>query len=158
MLTLARESLYEVVEDIAPLLSAHSRELTNNRDRVVLDPMWEKYAQLEASAPNALQIFTAREDGKLVGYAVFMVQPHLHYRALFPAINDLLYTRPEERGTTGLRLIRFCEQELAAVAHKIVWHAKPGTVLEKLLPKLGYAPEESIWGKFLDKSAAAQEN
>lgn len=154
MLALARESLYEVVEDITPLLPRHSRELTNNRDRVVLDPMWEKYAALEASG-DVLHIYTARDDGALVGYAVFFVQAHLHYRSLFPAINDLLWVKPEERGTSGLRLIRFCEQELAAVADKIVWHSKPDTVLEKLLPRMGYAMEETIWGKFLDKSATA---
>lgn len=149
MTDFARELLFEVVEDITPLLQLHYEELTRNKDRVRLDPMWEKYAQLEASARDALQIFTARDAGALVGYAAFFVQPHLHYRDLFPAINDVVFVHPQHRGATGLRLIRYCERELKPFAQKIVFHVKPDTPMAALLPKLGYALEEHVFGKFL---------
>lgn len=149
MVTFAREILFEVVEDVQPLLQLHYEELTLNRDRVKLDPMWEKYAQLEASHRDALQIFTARDEGALVGYAAFFVQPHLHYRSLFPAINDVIFVHPQRRDSTGLRLIRHCERELKPYAQKIVFHVKPDTPMAALMPKLGYALNEHVFGKFL---------
>lgn len=156
MTTFAREILFEVIDDIQPLLQLHYGELTRDKDRVKLEPMWERYAQLEATGRDLLQIFTARDDdGALVGYACFFVQAHLHYRALFPAINDVLFIRPDRRDSTGLRLIRFCERELKPYADKIVFHVKPGTPMAALLPRLGYALEEHIFGKFLTNPTAA---
>lgn len=141
--------VFEVIEDIMPLLDMHYAELTRDKDRVKLDPMWERYAQLEASGRDALQVYTARNGETLVGYAAFFVQPHLHYRALFPAINDVVYVHPEHRGSVGLRLIRHCERELKPFAHKIVFHVKSDTPMAALLPRLGYALEEHVFGKFL---------
>lgn len=145
----AREVLEQVVQDITPLLLLHYEELTLHKDRVKLNPHWDNYACLEATSHHALQIFTARDAGALVGYAVFFVQPHPHYRDLLTAHNDLLFVHPQHRGTTGLRLIRYCERQLAPHAHKVLWHVKPGTPLAALLPKLGYGLEEHIFATFL---------
>lgn len=152
MVTLAREILFEVVEDVQPLLQAHYEELCLSKDRMALDPMWERYAQLEATDRDALQIYTARDEGALIGYAAFFVTAHLHYRAFIPAINDVLFISPVARGSTGLRFIRYCEQELARFAQKIVWRVKSGTPMHLLLqhPKLGYALDELAYGKFLN--------
>lgn len=150
MVTFAREILFEVVEDAQPLLELHYEELARHKDRVKLAPMWEKYAQLEASDANALQIFTARTDrGELVGYASFFVQPHLHFRDLFPAINDLVFVHPAHRNGTGVALLRHCERELKAFAQDIVFRAQPGTALDRLLPRIGYEHEENVWRKAL---------
>jgi hypothetical protein len=143
-----------VVEDVQPLLALHYEELTLNKERVKLDPMWERYAQLEASHRDALQIFTARDDGALVGYAAFFVQPHLHYRALFPAINDVIFVHPQRRNSTGLAPDPLLRARAEAVrAEDRQFHVKPATPMAALLPKLGYGvngePEELIFGKFL---------
>jgi L-amino acid N-acyltransferase YncA len=150
MTTFAREILFEVIDEIQPLLALHYAELARNKDRVKLEPMWERYAHAEASGRDAFQIYTARdEQGVLVGYAAFFVQPHMHYRELFPAINDVIFVHPQHRDSTGLRLIRFCERELQKYAHKIVFHVKLDTPMAALLPRLGYALEEHVYGKFL---------
>lgn len=138
MLTLARERLPEVLEDVHPLLEDHYTELARHRDRVALKPGWERYARLEQA--NALRIFTAREEGTLVGYAAFICTPHLHYADLFLASNDVLFLHAaHRRGRTGLRLIGFCEDELtrefAGRPLAIAWHAKPNTSLEAILRK-----------------------
>lgn len=149
MVAFAREILFEVVEDVQPLLQAHYEELCLHKDRMALDPMWERYAQLEASHRDALQIYTAREHGALVGYAAFFVSAHLHYRAFIPAINDVVFVAPSARGSTGVRFIRHCEQELKPFAHKVVWRVKPDTPMAKLLARLEYAVDEIAYGKFL---------
>jgi hypothetical protein len=147
----AREHLAGVMPDIAPLLQLHYQELTRNKDRVKLDPQWDKYEQIEASAPDALQVFTARQARALVGYAAFFVHAHPHYRELVVAANDVIFVHPDLRGSAGVRLIRFCERSLAATAHKVLWHVKPGTAMQSLLAHqhMGYELEELMYGKFL---------
>lgn len=151
-IALQQETLYDIAHEVDALLQMHYEELCLNKDRVKLSPMWEKYAALEQA--GCFVVFTARNDGELIGYSAFFIQPHLHYSSLVVASNDVLFIRPDQRGSTGLRLVKFSEQQIAAMKKdggelKIVWRAKLNTALESLLPKLGYATEEVSFGKIL---------
>jgi L-amino acid N-acyltransferase YncA len=149
MIEFGTERLYEVAGEADALLRLHYEELTLNKDRVKLDPMWQRYAELERV--GVLHVFTARDRSDLVGYAAFFVQPHMHYADLSAALNDVLFLHPAHRqGTTGIRFLKYCEQQLKALgAHKIVWHAKLDTSLIPILKRLGYITEEISLGKFL---------
>lgn len=148
-ITYRKEFLYEVVNEVDGLLKLHYDELTRNKDRVTLAPMWEEYAALERM--GRFHVFTARQGSQLIGYSAFFVQKHLHYEALITAMNDVLFLHPDHRlGMTGIRLIKFCEAELAKLgAHKLCWHAKLDTSLIPILRRLGYATEEVSLAKFL---------
>ena len=148
MITLQKEVLYDVVDEVEPLLKMHYDELTLNKERIKLDPMWERYAALEQA--EALVIYTARDNGKLVGYSAFFVAKHMHYAALTIVANDVLFLHPDHRtGRTGIRLIKFCESSLRELlgSFKLTWHAKCGTNLENVLPKMSYVKEEVILSK-----------
>jgi hypothetical protein len=144
-----KEFLCDVIAEVEPLLRLHYEELTLNKDRVKLDPDWDRYAQLEHA--GAFHVLTARDDGHLIGYSAFFLAPHLHYRGLTVANNDVLYLHPERRmGPTGIRLIRFSEASMKTLgADKITWHAKYSNDLKQILVRLGYADEEAIMGKML---------
>ena len=149
MITFQRESLCQVVDEIDTLLKLHYQELTLNKDKIKLNPRWNEYAMLESL--GRISVYTARDAGKLVGYSAFFVHHHLHYSDTIVAINDVLFLHPDHRkGTTGVRLIRFCEQDLRLQdVQKIVWHAKVDTNLERLMPLLGYRVEDVMYGKML---------
>ena len=149
MITFHKEFLCEVVNEVDALLKLHYEELTRNKDRVKLDPIWTDYAALEQA--GRFHVFTAREDGLLVGYAAFFVQQHLHYRDLRVAMNDVLFLNPEHRlGMTGIRLLKFCETELKKLGvQKLVWHAKLDTSLIPILHRLNYQTEEISLARFL---------
>lgn len=133
------------------LTQLHYEELTRHKEVVKLNPMLGKYAELERS--GVLRVYTAREEEALVGYAFFFLHRHLHYADLVLAMNDLLFVDPQHRGSAGVRLIKFCERELTqAGAHKIVWHAKPGTLLVELLGKMGYQSEEIMLARLTASS------
>jgi GNAT superfamily N-acetyltransferase len=149
MISYHKESLCDVIAEVEPLLRLHYDELTLNKDRVKLDPDWERYANLEHA--GGFHVLTARDGDRLVGYSAFFLNTHIHYRDLRVANNDVLYLHPEcRKGMTGIRLIKFSEGWMKALgADKITWHAKYSNDLKQILVRLGYADEEAIMGKML---------
>ncbi len=148
MITYQKELLFEVLPDIEPLLAMHYEELTLNKARIVLNPMWEKYALLEQA--GVLNIYTARQKGKLIGYSWFFINQHMHYADLTVAVNDVLFLHPDHRtGRTGIRLIQYCERELEKQLgkFKMVWHAKLVNDLADILKRMGYQTEEIMMAK-----------
>jgi GNAT superfamily N-acetyltransferase len=153
MITYQQESLFDIVNEVDDLLRLHYEELCLNRDKIKLDPMWDRYAELERS--GNLVLFTVRDDKKLIGYSAFLVTKHLHYGMLTLAINDVLFLHPDYRsGRIGIKLIRMCESyfediKTPDVEIKMVWHAKFDTSLEKLLRSMNYTAEEISFGRIL---------
>lgn len=147
MITYQREALCTIAMDVDELLEMHYEELTLNKDRIRLAPIWSRYAALEAA--EAFVAFTARKDGELIGYSAFFVNRHLHYEDIVSAVNDVLFLHPDHRlGMTGVKLIKFSEQQLQSMgAHKVIWHAKHNTTLIPLLQRMGYVSEEVVLGK-----------
>lgn len=149
MITIQREMLWQVASDVEQLLQEHYQELCMHKHIKKLNPAWDRYSALESS--GALVAFTVRDDGKLIGYSAFIVQPHIHYADLLVGGNDVLFlTKSHRQGRTGLRLIRFCEEQLEKLGVRVItWHAKPGTDLIPILERTGYKTEEVILGKIL---------
>jgi len=146
-----RETLFDVIEEVQPLLDAHYLELAKNRERVKLDPDWTRYAEMERA--GTMLLFTARKDQRLIGYAAFFACPHPHYRDLMLVSNDLLFLDAEHRvGRTGVRLIKFCEEQVRAQYSGevcITWHAKEQTTLAAILPRMSYGVQDIVFSKLL---------
>jgi hypothetical protein len=81
-----------------PTSRTHWREITHYAD-IPLDPDIDTYNTMEVI--GALRCFTAREQGRLVGYAVFFIRHNLHYRSSLQAMQDVLFVLPEHRGRVG---------------------------------------------------------
>jgi GNAT superfamily N-acetyltransferase len=148
-LTFHTERLWAVADDIEPLLQLHYDEIALHKEAIPLDPDWNRYACLDER--GELAIYTARDDGNLVGYGVFFVHDHPHYASTLVAANDLLFLHPDyRRGGLGLRLIRYCEQQLKARGVvKLTWHIKFAHDWSAILHRQGYLDEEKIVGKIL---------
>lgn len=138
-----------IIEDIKPLIQLHYEEIALHQDLIPLDPDWEKYKRL--ADQGMLFIATARDQDVLVGYSVFFIIDHMHYRSTRMASNDVLFLHPKYRtGMTGVRLIKFCEAELAKQkVVKVMWHIKFAHDFRKILYRLGYNDEDAIVGKIL---------
>jgi hypothetical protein len=145
----ASELLCEVVQEVQPLLQMHWEELTRNKEIAKLAPMWEEYAALEQM--GRFVVFTARDDGKLVGYNAFFINKHIHYAGMTLAQNDVFFLVPDHRrGTAALRFLRYCEDQLRELgAMKLTYHCKTVNNFAPILHRLGFADEELIVGKVL---------
>ena len=136
MLKIAVETLADVKEECVDLIATHWVEIAVWPD-IPLDPDWSGYENLEKA--GMLVIYTVRnETNQLVGYAVFFMRKHLHYKGHSWAANDIIWVHPDYRdGKIGTNLVQFWEQDLQArgihVVHVNVKVAHPalGLVLRR---------------------------
>lgn len=150
MITLGSETIFDVIDEVEPLLRAHYCELAKNQDRVHLKPDWDRYVALERI--GGFLLYTARdENAELVGYAAFFASTHPHYMELMLVSNDVLYLAPSHRvGRTGIRLIRYCEERIFATYGKqcaLTWHCKENTPLAGMLGRMGYGVQDVVMSK-----------
>ena len=149
MITYQQESLVTTKEDARPLLEKHWEEIALNKDTIKLNPDWDAYADLEDA--GILKIFTARLDGKLIGYFVTFVRSHIHYKDHLFAYNDILYLDKDYRkGFTGAKLMKFAEKCLKDDGVSVlVVNTKRHKPFDVLLKWLGYKHIENIYSKVL---------
>ena len=144
------EPVLLVKPEMEPMLEDHYQELTLHKDKIKLAPDWELYDRMEKA--QQFYLLTARDgdSNELLGYSAWFVKPHIHYKETIVAANDVLFLRKDQRtGMTGIKLIKFSEQEMRKYAHKITWHVKGEPDFRPILHRLGYADEDVIVGKML---------
>lgn len=152
-ITMRRELLSDALwNEAMPLLKQHWQEIAHYPD-IVLDPDRDQYLALEEA--GMIRCFTARVAGEqLVGYAVFFVRPALHYAGSVQAYQDVLYLDPSARGGTGIRFVRFCDEQLEKSAIQVVYHhVKQAHNFGPMLERMGYELVDLIFAKRLDKGA-----
>lgn len=150
VVTIRSSTLEELQAHGEALFREHWDEVALNKRVMRLDPDWDTYRRLEASGVMlCLAAFEGLEANTLVGYAVTFVHQHLHYRGLTYAQNDVLFvTARHRKGSVGLSLIEeTAKAARARGARLLVWHAKEGTKLDALLPRLGYGVQDVIYSK-----------
>ena len=146
-----RESFDALWADADALLERHWREIAAYDD-IELAVDVDRYREMERA--DSLRILTARADDVLIGYAVFVVHTHGHYRHSKQALQDVFYVHPDHRGVRiGLKLIDASEAMLKAEGVQVVYqHVKCAhPELGRLLEHRGYTRSEWIYGKRLDR-------
>lgn len=145
----ALENLAKVRREIEPLLEEHWKEIALNKDKIKLNPDWRAYADLDSI--NALRIYTARKDGKLMGYFVIIVSKSLHYRDHLFANNDIIFlTKPARKGLTGVKLIKFALDSLEAEGvTKVHINTKAHQPFDAILERLGFEEIERVYSLML---------
>ena len=136
-------------KDREKLLNAHWEEVALNKDKIKLNPDYDRYYELEEL--GILKIFTVRDSGSLVGYFACFVMPHLHYKDHYFATNDVIYISPEHRrGFTALKLIKFAEKCLKEDGVSVIQiNTKAHKSFSPLLERMGYKQNDILYGKCL---------
>lgn len=149
MVAFAREHVDDVIDEIQPLLNEHWLEIASYPD-IPFNPNYDQYRLAETS--GQLRIFTARSDDRLIGYAIYLVSPALHYWQSLQAKQDVLYLLPAHRnGRVGWRLIEFADESLRRDGVQVVHqHVKIAHNFGPLLERLGYTRLEYLYWRRLD--------
>jgi GNAT superfamily N-acetyltransferase len=144
-----QEFLATVKKDIRPLLERHWNDIAVNKDKIKLNPDWDAYHSLEQD--GKLKIFTAREQGELVGYFVVIVHRNLHYKDHLFASNDVIFLHPDHRkGRTGIKLVQFSEKCLKEDGVSVLAiNTKVHKPFDKLMQFLGFCLVERIYSKYI---------
>ena len=140
----------EFIEALKGVLPEHYDELCVTKDFPLM-PDYEAYGRLQVA--GLLRCITVRENSQLIGYAIFIVQPHLHYRSCKTAFEDIYFLRKEERkGRVGIRLFQFAEDVLKKEGvDRIVMHTKIHMDNSRLFDYLGYKLTDKLFTKILEK-------
>lgn len=149
-LKIQQEPFSRWCREAVPLFEEHWLEVGTDRDKIKLNVDFEKFFALERL--RVLASFSARLDEALIGYAVFICSPHLHYKDHVVAFADIIFVSAEYRKTTGagLGLIRFAERTLRSQGvSKVVYHMKLDHDFMPVLHKCGYEDRERMAEKLL---------
>lgn len=146
------DTVTDQLEAATALREAHYEELATNKKLMVLDPAVRIYERIEAA--GNLFVLMAYDGDKLIGYSVNILATNLHYAGLLMAQNDVLFIAKDYRaGRTGIRLMDETERVAAKRgARMMLWHAKEGTNLDKLLPRRGCLVQDILYSKELAPS------
>lgn len=146
------DGIYEMPYEAAsreaePLLTEHWSEVAKNKQVMVLKPDHDGYRRMEHD--GRMLILGAYRGGKMVGYSFNFVGPHLHYADLIVCNNDVLFVHKDHRNSPiGLQLLRRTEKAAKARgAQLMLWHAKQGTSLDKIMRRMKYGVQDIIYSK-----------
>jgi len=148
-ITAQAESFMTVRPELERLFPKHWEELALDKDKVPLDVDWPRYAQLERA--GILLFITLRQNGRLVGYYMGFVMPHLHYKSTTTLAMDIYWTHPDIRGGfAGRRLLRKVEEEARARGVKRMFAvSKDHKDSSRLFNALGFKPIETVHSKWI---------
>jgi GNAT superfamily N-acetyltransferase len=138
----------DFIESLKGILPEHYDELCVTKDFPLM-PDYEAYGRLHVA--KMLRCITVREDNELIGYAIFIVYPHLHYRTCLTAFEDIYFLKKEYRkGRLGLRMFQFAEQVLKDEGvDRIVMHTKIHMDNSSLFEYLGYKMTDKLYTKII---------
>jgi len=148
-LTYQVEAFSAVLAEMQPLWHAHWQEVAMNQDTIPLNPDLDAYRALEAA--GVLHVLTVRDQGRVVGYHVAVIRPHLHYQQSLSAMTDLYYLHPDYRkGRAGVRLFQAFEASCKALGvEKLFTGTKLHLDLGRLFERLGWVETERLYTKYL---------
>jgi len=138
----------DFLDEFEQVFPEHYEELCVTKE-FPLEPDYEAYRRIGEA--GMLRTVTCRADGKLIGYIVFIVSPHLHYKSCKTAIEDIYFVKKEYRkGRVGIRLFQYAEKVLKErEVKRIVMHTKVHLDNSKLFEYLGYKWTDKVFSKML---------
>ena len=154
MIAFSTEAVDQVLEEIEPMLRAHWEEIATHKDKIPLAPDYDAYRKMEQA--GKLLICIARDEGKLVGYSIYIVHRGIHYSENIVATNDVFYIAPPYRrrlvghALLACALLEYGEEQLKAYAVSMIsLHIKIWKDWSGLAERQGYARAEYIHQKYV---------
>lgn len=150
MIVIAQEPWLRLAQDIHQLAPLHWEALGLDKDKIKHDLDYEKYAKM--AEMGMIFCVTVRDDDRLVGYAIFFVIIHMHYKSSgLMAMTDMYYLLPKYRkGGIGAKM--FLESEKGLKARGVVRAHTSCKVHEdhsELLKALGWTNTDLTFSKYL---------
>ena len=137
---------FSFLQALEPMFPAHYEELCVTKE-FPLEPDYDAYRRIADA--GQLVCIVCMDDKEVVGYIVFIVQPHLHYKSCLTAFEDIYFLKKEFRqGRIGIRMFRYAEEVLKKSGVKrIVMHTKVHMDNSKLFSYLGYKLTDKLFTK-----------
>lgn len=144
----AIEKLKDCWDEVVELAGKHWLETQEYRHAQPFNPSFERYNQYEEM--GCYLQFTARDEGRLVGYGGLYIVPSMHTQELI-CTEDTWYLLPEARkGFDAIKFFRFMEDECRKRGVKEVSLTAPATTRAGVIHKfLKYQKVAEVYSKHL---------
>ena len=138
----------QFLEEFKKVIPEHYDELCVTKE-FPLDPDWDSYQKLGQA--GMLRTITCRLEGELIGYIIFFMQPHVHYKGCLTAYEDVYFVKKEYRkGRVGIRLFQYAESVLKSRGvNRVIIHTKIHLDNSRLLEYLKYKFTDKLYTKLL---------
>ena len=148
MITYQNEKYEDCLEELKDIYPEHYEELAVSKE-FPLEMDYETYDALNKN--GRICMITARKDSELIGYIIFILSRHLHYKSCLMAHEDIYYLRkPYRKGRIGIKLFQYAEQAMREKKiDRIVYGTKVYLDNSKLFEYLGYRFYEKLYTKLL---------
>lgn len=151
-ITYHKEKLFDIKEEIEPILVQHYEEVAAYTDVIELAPDWDRYKTLEGA--GILKVMTVRDDGVLVGYYLAMLVPSLHSSKDLYAVNDIVLIKPEYRkAKIGVGLFQEVEKWMKEEGASVMTvQMKVKQPFDELCQGLGWDCMERVYTKCIKEA------
>lgn len=153
MIAFACEPVSAIWDEAMALATLHAAGTKGFRRNEPFNPSYDRYRS--ANEQGYFFVFTARDEGKLIGYFGIYVTPSMHSQ-LLTAQEDTFFIHPDYRdGFNAIRFIKHVERELTrAGVHEILFSCEmDNAVANRLLTFLKYEPVIQQYRKLLSPRA-----
>lgn len=150
MITYHVETLDQCLAEGKEYFQAHFEEVATAKEKLGAPNMdIEAYYAMERV--GQLHIVIAREEGKIIGYLLAFIRPHLHYKHILTAIYDVYYVNPEHRkGFVAIKLFKEAERTMKARGVKRIFSGtKKHKDMSRLFEYMGWKEVETLHSKWI---------
>jgi GNAT superfamily N-acetyltransferase len=136
------------LDKLKELIKYHYEELSVTKE-FPLDPDWDAYKSLLDI--GRLKFITCKKDDELIGYIIFFIAPHLHYKSCLTAFEDIYFLKKEYRkGRLGLKMFQFAEKTLKEQGiNRVIYNTKVHSDNSSLFEYMGYKFIDKVFTKML---------
>ncbi len=151
MITFAVEQWSQFKEEARDIFQIHWEEIALHKDSIKLEIDFDAFDGMDAQ--GMLHVVVARDAGKIVGYWLGIIKPHLHYVNSLTAYTDVFYVRQESRRDVFLfqKMLVFVEKTLKSRGvQKLFIASKSHKDLSKIFDRMGMTRTETVYTKLLE--------
>jgi GNAT superfamily N-acetyltransferase len=144
------EALKDCLDEMKPIFDLHWDEVAIHKENIKLNPDYDRYLQM--ANDGSIKAYIARENGKLIGYAIFIISYNLHYKDHVYAHNDIVYLSKDYRGSgLAVELFQIAELKLKENYNVDVINVSMKVALpfDDLMKYLGFEYIERTYSKFI---------
>lgn len=150
MITYTVEHWNRYYPECLPLWKEHYAEFEQaHKRRMKMAPDVETFENLDLR--GQLQILVARDDGKMIGYCLVVIKPHIHYCNSICGFEDSYYlSKSYRKGMTGVKLLKKSIEHLRARGvEKVFFMTKEFISIAKILEYLGMEKTDEVYSLWL---------
>jgi L-amino acid N-acyltransferase YncA len=152
VITYALEPWATYYRDCQPLWPEHYDEIAVQKDRMPMRPDVAAYQALDTA--GRLQIVVARDDGRMIGYVLSVIRPHLHYADVLTGYEDAYFlSKPYRKGMIGVKLLREAVRHMQAVGvHKAFFMTKVALDMGPIFERMGFTKTDVVYSKWIGET------